>query len=498
MSRKRSPRRMLLVALAALTPPVLLAFLSPGGPAQARATAAGRILTSAAAARPHHSPIQHVVVLYLENHSFDSLLGFWCDQNPSRCPSGGMPRQVTLSDRAVVTPSVDPDVVPVIDHSVGSQERAMNCSPNGTCKMNGWQNLGHGSCDAVHRYQCISGYRPSQEPNMIALADRFAIDDRFFSQQDDWSFVAHIYAVAGSADGFTATKSFKKVRPGQGWGCDSGRLIPWVGNGTRRYVPSCVPDPSLTYHGHKLPHGGAFRATPVKYVPTIMDEIDQAGQSWKIYGAACHSTDVARNGLKTCMSASYGYHWAICPTFAECLYSRGNDTADSQFFTDTRRGTLPSFSIVTPGDAADSEHNGFSMTTGDDWVGKVASAVMNSPEWDSTVLFITWDDCGCFYDQVSPSRNPDGTMQGPRVPLLIVSPWARPGYTDDTDATFASILAFTEQAFGLPPLTANDAAAYPFTNSFDFHQKPVRPVAMMNRPQPPGDHIQWSQAKEDT
>jgi phospholipase C len=480
-----------------MTALVLLALTGRGGPAQARAAAAGQVLTRTVAAPAASSPIRHVVVLYLENHSFDSLLGFWCDDNPGRCPAGGMPRQVRLSNGAVVTPAVDPDVVPGVDHSVASQQKAMNCSPSG-CKMNGWQDLVGGSCNGRHGYRCVSGYQPSQEPNMTALAAQFAIDDRFFSQQDTWSFVAHIYAVAGSADGFTATTGMKKVQAGTGWGCDSGRVIPWAGNGVSQDVPSCVPDPSLTYRGSPLPNGGAFRATPVRHVPTIMDELASAGRSWKIYGAACSSTKVAHDGLQTCVNAPNGYHWAICPTFAECLYNTGGDTGDSQFFTDANAGTLPSFSIVTPGSAADSEHNGFSMTTGDDWLGKVASAVMHSPEWNSTALFITWDDCGCFYDQVSPSRNPDGTMQGPRVPLLIVSPWARPGYTDNTDATFASILAFTEQTFGLSPLTANDAAAYPFTSSFNFQQRPVRPVRMVMRPQPPGDHIQWAQAKEDT
>jgi Phosphoesterase family len=82
--------------------------------------------------------------------------------------------------------------------------------------------------------------------------------------------------------------------------------------------------------------------------------------------------------------------------------------------------------LVIPGgpDAKYSGHNGFSTTAGDDWVGQIAPAIMYGPLWRSTVLFITWDDCGCFYDQVPPGINPDGTQQGPRVPLVIVSPHA--------------------------------------------------------------------------
>jgi phospholipase C len=126
------------------------------------------------------------------------------------------------------------------------------------------------------------------------------------------------------------------------------------------------------------------------------------------------------------------------------------------------------------------------------------SKVMNGPEWNSTVLFVTWDDCGCFYDQVPPPHDPSGRQEGPRLPLVIVSPYARHGYTDTTPATYAGVLAYVEQTFGLARLGINDAQAYPFTNSFNYSQAPLRPVRMVTRPVPRGDHIIWSQAKEDT
>ena len=98
-------------------------------------------------------------------------------------------------------------------------------------------------------------------------------------------------------------------------------------------------------------------------------------------------------------------------------------------------GRLPAFSVLTPGDDTDSEHNGFSMATGDNWLGHQVTAVMNGADWGSTAIFIVWDDCGCFYDQAPPGTNPDGTPQGPRVPLVIVSPYARAGFTDSTVAS---------------------------------------------------------------
>jgi len=121
---------------------------------------------------------------------------------------------------------------------------------------------------------------------------------------------------------------------------------------------------------------------------------------------------------------------------------------------------------------------------------------MNGPQWASTALFVTWDDCGCFYDQVSPPLNPDGTREGPRIPLLIVSPWARPAFTDATPASFNSILAYTEQNFGLPPLGANDAGAYNLTGPFNYAQAPVTKIPMVTRLVPTHDHILWSQARQ--
>src|SRR2546422_4724334 len=107
------------------------------------------------------------------------------------------------------------------------------------------------------------------------------------------------------------------------------------------------------------------------------------------------------------------------------------------------------------------------MLKGDNRIGQAVSAIMTSPQWSSTAIFITYDDCGCFYDHVPP---PAGL--GIRVPMVIVSPYAIPGSTDSADASVASMLAFTEHMFGLAPLTSEDANAYDYSNSFGFLQSP--------------------------
>jgi phospholipase C len=306
-----------------------------------------------------------------------------------------------------------------------------------------------------------------------ALATDFAISDDTFSLNTSPSWEGHLAMAAATQDhfyGYTPVPA-SGVPAGPGWGCDSDKVTQWVNpRGVRKTgIPSCVSDPALG-----LPFGGAFRSTPVAYVPTIMDRLDATGLSWRIYGA-------------TKGQAGYG-DWNICPSFAECLDTSqdANLVPDSQFTADASAGTLPAFSVVTPGgpDFADSGHNRESITAMDNWLGQLTGAVMNGPEWDSTTVFITWDDCGCFYDQVPPPVAPDGSQEGPRVPMIIVSPYAKAGYTDTGKATFASVLAYTEQTFGLPPLGVNDGSTYNYANAFDYTQSPRRPVRMVSRPLP--------------
>lgn len=444
----------------------------------------GFVVANLASSAPA-SPIKHVVVLYLENHSFDSILGFWCNANPRRCPQGGMPSSVTLADGLTLAPKVEPDIVPQVGHSVAVNQRAL---------ANEWDMIRR--CGTSYDYACIGGYTPAQQPNTIRLATRFAINDNTFSMADSPSWGGHLYAVMAQTDQFTGDNPHAApgVTPHPGWGCDSDKLADWapsLGAPTEK-IPSCIPDPYLD--PTVFPNGGAFAPTPAKYATTIMDSLDAASLTWTIYG----DPDPQTNGR-----ATPGYIWDTCPSIAECLDSsqRGHNVLSSSFISDAGDGNLPNFSLVVPAGstAAASEHNGTSMTVGDDWIGQVANAVMTGPEWNSTALFITWDDCGCFYDQVEPGTNPDGTQQGPRSPLIIVSPYAKPEFTDQSHATFAGILAYVEHTFGLPAMGVNDNGAYDFSGAFNYDQTPLNPVHMVWRRYPADAyHINKAELQQGT
>jgi phospholipase C len=141
--------------------------------------------------------------------------------------------------------------------------------------------------------------------------------------------------------------------------------------------------------------------------------------------------------------------------------------------TAAQAGRLPAVSLVTP-TLSVSQHNDVSMAKGDNWIGDVVSAIENGPDWSSTAIFITYDECGCFYDHVAPPTS----QLGLRVPMVIVSPYARPGYTDHQTASFNSMLAFIEHTFGLPPMSDGDRLAYDYSLAFNFAQRPMPGVRM--------------------
>ncbi len=407
------------------------------------------------------SPIKHVVVFFQENHSFDNVLGRFC-VSTNRCDgatTGGLANGHTI---ALATAN---DVIPDVSHTDAAQSEAIAGGA-----MTGFSR--NAGCRRVSSYACYTQFDPSQIPNLSGLAGTFALSDRTFEMSAIPSFGAHVELVAQQLDGFTGDNPVDGTVPaGNGWGCDSNKDVPWGSPGLRSpiLVPACVPTPSGS---------GPYRASPVQWVPTIMDRLDGAGLSWRIYAAP--STSITSKGEDP-------YDWAICPIFAECLSSaqHNNVVPTAQVIADAQAGALPSFSILLPADGPSgetSQHNRASMLVGDQWIGQVLSAIGQGPDWSSTAVFITYDDCGCFYDHVPPPPS-----LGIRVPMVIVSPFARAGFTDSTPASFASMLAFTEHLFGLHPLAAPDASAYDYSNSFDFSQTPLPPPALVRRALSPAE-----------
>jgi phospholipase C len=151
-----------------------------------------------------------------------------------------------------------------------------------------------------------------------------------------------------------------------------------------------------------------------------------------------------------------------------------NSTA--QFLEDAQSGQLPAMSwVIPPWEVG--EHPPSSICAGDNETAQLVNAIMQGSAWNSTVIFITYDDFGGFYDHVPPPQV-DQFGLGPRVPLLIISPFAKPGYISHTLYEHSSMLKFVETEYHLRSLTARDGGASDMLDSFDFNRPPQPPLVL--------------------
>ena len=184
---------------------------------------------------------------------------------------------------------------------------------------------------------------------------------------------------------------------------------------------------------------------------SIFGELTAHGRSWKIYYA-----------LPLWMLRGTLWHQIIPPGHRAAL------TTASRFFTDLARGQLPDFSFVRPG-IGYSEEPREDIGEGDAWLGQLVRAVARSRYWRSTAIFVTYDEGGGFWDHVAPPVAPG---YGTRVPLVIVSPWARRGVYWRR-STSMSVLSFMQHLWNMPPLTPANATQNDLAGAFDFRQRPL-------------------------
>ncbi|MBO0730475.1 MAG: hypothetical protein J2P57_14540 [Acidimicrobiaceae bacterium] len=406
------------------------------------------------------SPIQHVVIIIQENHSFDNVLGAFCADvathsivrrgTDSRCVGA-----TTGNDAGQTVPLTSaPDIVPSSPHSFATQQREIDRG-----RMDEF-----GVATNYEQYKALGGPCPAGSciPNLVRLAKNYTVSDHTFELNSSPSFEGHLAFAAATQDGFFGlnpeyyTNGPQPRAEGGGWGCDSGTTTQW--GPAQILVPACVPNAA----GSLGPNWTGYRGRKAPHVPTIMDQLATAHKSWKIYGGSG-----AAVGTRAFQAS--GYQWAICPSFADCEYSaqRQHLVPAAQFLTDVSGGHLPSFSIVTPVES-NSQHNGSSMSQGDNWIGSLISRLQASRAWSSTAVFITYDDCGCFYDHLDPLQY--NASWGVRVPMVIVSPFAKAGFTDTRPTTYAGILKFAKNELGLPALNSTETDAYGYANSFCFNR----------------------------
>jgi phospholipase C len=211
-------------------------------------------------------------------------------------------------------------------------------------------------------------------------------------------------------------------------------------------------------------------AFPCFTFPTLGDLLTAQNISWKTYSPAVNTDGFEWNAYDAIKSIRQTSQWNL--HFADY----------TQFVKDAAAGTLPAVSwLVQPGYVSD--HPPISICAGENWTVQQINAIMqNKSLWNSTAIFLTWDDFGGFYDHVKPSNGPNPKIEyGFRAPLIVISPYARPHYIDHTVYNFTSMLKFAETTLGLPSLGGLDKQSNDLVHAFDFNQKPLPPLVLKQR-----------------
>jgi phospholipase C len=374
-------------------------------------------------------PIKHVVFLIKENRSFDHLFGtFPGADGVTVADDHGSPRPL----------------VPGIDQR--QPEDVEHCRQCALDAVNGGAMDGFNISPEADRL-AFTQMSPEQIPAYWAMAEHGVLSDRFFSSVLGPSFPNHLFTIAATSGG---TVDNPRVPPdtfaeriangyAKTWGCDmpAGTVTVIDAEGEESKVPPCFD------------------------FLTEGDLLNDAGIPWAYYGAT---------------NTEYGYIWTAYSAIRRYRehperWAKHIRPVD-RVVDDIEAGLLPPVTWITPrGELSDHPGNENSFCLGQNWTAEVINAIMASPMWKDTAIFITWDDWGGFYDHVPPVElDPYGL--GIRVPLITMSPYARNGAVDHRQGEFSSVLRFVEDNWGLTQLTRRDTIANNLAYNFDFTQAP--------------------------
>jgi phospholipase C len=421
----------------------LLALLSM---AVAPAFAADPPAQAASGDKPASNPqgninlIQHVIFIVKENRSFDHVFGAF--------PGANGANQATISTGAVIPMLPTQDAMNRdVDHLWNSAHTGIDGG-----KMDRFDLIPE--ANEFGDYLGETQFTSLQIPNYYSYAGYYALADNMYSSLSGPSFPNHLYTIAAQSGGvYNLPTRGPTVQNWQvSWGCDA---------------PTNETVPVMDTRGVITQQFPCFDFT------TLGDELTNAGVSWLYYAPTYDTLGYAFN--------TYDAINHIRNTSAWTTY----DVPTTQFLTDVTNGTLPAVSWLIAG-GVQSEHPPNSMCQGENWTVQQVNAILQSPTYkNNTAIFITWDDFGGFYDHVDPTTVDEYGL-GPRVPLLIISPYTKigsggSGYISHTQYEFSSVLKFIEEDFGISPLTTRDADANDTTDSFDFTQAPRTPLILKQR-----------------
>ncbi len=378
----------------------------------------------------------HIVILVQENRTFDNLFATFPGADGTRTGKTHDGRTVPLR-KSNLESSISPENGYLYwrrDYDRG--------------RMDGFDRVGVGGGPSTYVYQYVD---PAQIGPYWSLARQYVLADHLFQTQGSGSFTAHQDLIAGgtSIDPAHDLIDFPQLPP---WGCDApGGTLTTLITKANGYEQDQGPFPCLKYR-------------------TLRDLLDAKGLSWRYYAPQVGKSFGGDlwNAFDAIADVRNGPEWGTNVVWPE-----------TKVFTDIDRNTLPAVSWVIP-DWQNSDHPADDSDTGPSWVAQIVNAIGESPAWDSTAIVVVWDDWGGWYDHVAPPTPIEFGGRGFRVPMIVISPYAKSGYVTHANYELGSIVKFVEGNWNLPTLGTTDVRAADFLDDvFDFTQspRPFNPVS---------------------
>ncbi len=477
--------------------PVALALVALAVAARGGVTHNGHDATDAGIHR-----IRHIIIIMQENRSFDSYFGTYpgadgiprdahghfavCVPDPRR-HSCQKPYHDSSDDNAGGQHLAKQAIADVDGGKMDGFIREAEASERGCM----W-NYNDPKCAAAAPPD-VMGYHDGRDiPNYWAYAKHFTLQDHMFESVESWSLPAHYYEVSAWSATCPQPSPLTDLQ-------DMFHVNPM----SCRNDPALVPAPKsaqLRQAANQRPRGPedeVRNSASMVHVVAWTDLtylLSKHGVSWRYYvanGTPTGCKTVAQ--VEACINAQNNHR--TTPYIWSPLLTATDVREDGQvrniqdvrhFYAAVASGNLPAVSWISPG-GLQSEHPPALVSVGQSYVTRLINAIMSGPDWNSTAIFLVWDDWGGFYDHVVPPRV-DGDGYGLRVPALVISPYARRGYIDHQTLSFDAYLRFIEDDFlngeridprtdgrpdRRPDVRENAPILGNLIRDFDFNQRPL-------------------------
>jgi len=399
--------------------------------------------------------IQHVVVVVQENRTPDNLF-----HDPVLIRRGADIASSGFNSAGARVP-LEPMPLGTIYNPSHSHSAFVAMYNDG--QMNGADRVAVGcntpGCRLSRSSPQFSYVQASDVGPYFQMAEQYTFGDRMFQTNQGPSFPAHQFLISGTSAPSADSHFFAAENP------------------NTVFLGGCT-QPATSTVALIGPDGKESSSMfPCFEHATLTDELDALNISWRYYAPNASYIWTAPNAIR---------HMCQPQTENGELVCTGSDWKNviipsKQFLTDIAGNQLAGVTWITPAGQYSDHPNSVSANGGPSWVASIVNAIGNSPFWSSTAIIITWDDWGGWYDHVPPPKVINdgrswgsGYVYGFRVPLIVISPYARPAYISHVNHDFGSILNFIEEVFRLHSLGYADAHADNLSDCFDFAQAPLQ------------------------